>query len=89
MNQEDLQTEEGVSRILPDTVVQAKMEAVKPVYLAGTVEGDVCCKSLLVIDPGGRVQGDVICEGTSKINKKQLCRKKRRPMQSICCARAP
>lgn len=62
MNQEDLQTEEGVSRILPDTVVQAKMEAVKPVYLAGTVEGDVCCKSLLVIDLGGRVQGDVLCE---------------------------
>ena len=47
---------------MPDTVVQAKMEAVKPVYLAGTVEGDVCCKSLLVIDPGGRVQGDVLCE---------------------------
>lgn len=50
------------SRVLKDTVVNGNIRSENSIYLEGRVEGDIHCKSDLILAEGAEVDGDVYCD---------------------------
>lgn len=61
MNQERFDIEYEGNRILENTRIDGNLKTDKSVYLDGMIQGNVHAGKLVIINKGGKVDGDVDC----------------------------
>ena len=64
MNQERFDIEYEGNRILENTRIDGNLKTDKSVYLDGMIQGNVHAGKLVIINKGGKVDGDVDCDET-------------------------
>ncbi len=62
MNQERFDIEYEGNRILENTRIDGNLKTDKSVYLDGMIQGNVHAGKLVIINKGGKVDGDVDCD---------------------------
>ena len=65
MNQERFDIEYEGNRILENTRIDGNLKTDKSVYLDGMIQGNVHAGKLVIINKGGKVDGDVDCISTA------------------------
>lgn len=62
MNQERFDIEYEGSRILENTRIDGNLKTDKSVYLDGMIQGNVQAGKLVIINKGGKIDGNVDCD---------------------------